>query len=208
MSTIGYYPQRLAGNAVKIMVDIDEKELAKEDVPVTYKYHTDVKSFMTSLMEKLPNIISEEKQAWKAHCMEMRKQYPNVRTEYQQERPLNEYWVTEKISQKADAQANIVVEFIIGIYHIDTAAGRYDRRLYLTAQGFQFRNSLPAPDTVSGQNKRLLGLRYQLSQHIIVNGVLCLWSRCLKTFHLFGNLPILNINRNIQPHRAFSAAVW
>lgn len=110
VSTIGYYPQRLAGNAVKIMVDIDEKELAKEDVPVTYKYHTDVKSFMTSLMEKLPNIISEEKQAWKAHCMEMRKQYPNVRTEYQQERPLNEYWVTEKISQKADAQANIVVD--------------------------------------------------------------------------------------------------
>ncbi len=110
VSTIGYYPQRLAGNAVKIMVDIDEKELAKEDVPVAYKYHTDVKSFMTSLMEKLPNIISEEKQAWKAHCMEMRKQYPNVRTEYQQERPLNEYWVTEKISQKADAQANIVVD--------------------------------------------------------------------------------------------------
>lgn len=110
ISTIGYYPQKLAENAVKIMVDIDEKELAKEDVPIDYKYHIDVKTFLTALIENLTEHVSEERKQWKAHCMEMRMKYPNVKTEYQKETPLNEYWVTKKLSDLADGQANIVVD--------------------------------------------------------------------------------------------------
>lgn len=110
ISTIGYYPQRLAENAVKIMVDIDEKELAKEDVPVDYKYHIDVKTFITVLLENLTDSVLEERKQWKAHCMEMRMKYPNVKPEYQKEIPLNEYWVTKKLSDMADGQANIIVD--------------------------------------------------------------------------------------------------
>lgn len=110
VSTIGYYPQRLAEKAIKIMVDIDEKELAKEDVPVDYKYNIDVKIFMSKLLEMLHEKVSEKRNAWKLHCQEMRKQYPNVKEEYQKEVPLNEYWVTHKISEKADKNANIIVD--------------------------------------------------------------------------------------------------
>ncbi|MCH5261428.1 MAG: thiamine pyrophosphate-binding protein [Lachnospiraceae bacterium] len=110
ISTIGYYPQRLAENAVKIMIDIDEKELAKEDVPVDYKYHIDVKTFITALLENLTDSVPEERRQWKAHCTEMRMKYPNVKPEYQKETPLNEYWVTKKLSDLADGQANIVVD--------------------------------------------------------------------------------------------------
>ena len=110
VSTIGYYPQRLAENAVKIMVDIDDKELAKEDVPIDYRYHTDVKSFMTSLLDKLPDTVPDARMAWKEHCLGMRDQYPNVKPEYQFETPLNEYWVTKKLSDMAGERANIVVD--------------------------------------------------------------------------------------------------
>lgn len=110
ISTIGYYPERLAENAVKIMVDIDERELAKEDVPVDYKFHTDVKSFISTLLDKLPDSIPDARQDWKMHCKEMRMRYPNVKPEYRQEKPLNEYWVTEKLSQKVCEDATIVVD--------------------------------------------------------------------------------------------------
>ncbi len=110
VSTIGYYPQRLAEKAIKIMVDIDEKELAKEDVPVDYKYHIDVKTFISELLGKLPEEISEKRNEWKLYCQGMRRKYPNVKEEYQKEVPLNEYWVTQKLSEKADKNANIIVD--------------------------------------------------------------------------------------------------
>lgn len=110
VSTIGYYPQRLAENAVKIMVDIDEKELAKEDVPVDYKINMDIKLFISELLKRISDTHDSKRETWKKHCLEMRKKYPNVKAEYQQESPLNEYWVTKKLSEKVDAQANIVVD--------------------------------------------------------------------------------------------------
>lgn len=110
ISTIGYYPQRLAENAVKIMVDVDKKELEKEDVPINYKYHTDVKSFITSLLHTISSEDLKNHLVWKMHCSGMRMKYPNVKPEYKQETPLNEYWVTEKLSGKVDVQANIVVD--------------------------------------------------------------------------------------------------
>lgn len=110
VSTIGYYPQRLAENAVKIMVDIDEKELAKDDVPVDYKINMDIKLFISELLKRIEDTHDSKRETWKKHCFEMRKKYPNVKAEYQQESPLNEYWVTKKLSEKVDAQANIVVD--------------------------------------------------------------------------------------------------
>lgn len=110
VSTIGYYPQRLAEKAIKIMVDIDQKELAKEDVPVDYKYYIDVKTFISELLRKLPEEISEKRNEWKLYCQGMRRKYPNVKKEYQKEAPLNEYWVTQKLSEKADKNANVVVD--------------------------------------------------------------------------------------------------
>lgn len=110
VSTIGYYPQRLADKAVKIMVDVDEKELAKEDVPLDYKYNMDVKKFMVELLEKLPEKVQEKHINWKQYCKDMRKKYPNVKEEYQNETPLNEYWVTKKLSEKVDKTANVIVD--------------------------------------------------------------------------------------------------
>lgn len=112
VSTIGYYPQRLAGKAVKIMVDVDAKELNKEDVPIDYKFNTDIKVFLNELLRRLQGteVNDTEKVKWHKHCLELKHKYPNVKAEYKYEKPLNEYWVTKVLADRVSADANIVVD--------------------------------------------------------------------------------------------------
>ena len=109
ISTIGYYPQRFGKNAVKIMVDIDEKELQKEAVTVEYKIKADLAVFLQTLNEKL---VDEKlcHSNWIQHCMKYKVLYPTVSKKYASEFPLNEYYVTSVISECTSEQANIIVD--------------------------------------------------------------------------------------------------
>ena len=113
VSTIGYYPDRLAGNAVKVMVDIDEKELEREAVPIQYKYLMDVKAFLEGFPDAadagLAGRIADHA-PWIRHCRENREKYPVVLKEYEQQKPLNNYYFTSVLSDLAPAEANIVVD--------------------------------------------------------------------------------------------------
>lgn len=110
VSTIGYYPQRLAEKAEKIMVDIDLKELAREDVPINYKYHVDLAEFMTKLLEQETGQIIIDRGKWLRELNEYKQRYPNVKESYKDEFPLNEYYVTSCISEAASSMCNIVVD--------------------------------------------------------------------------------------------------
>lgn len=108
MSTIGYYPQRFAGNAKKVMVDIDEKELQKEDVPLDIIIQTDIKIFMSLLLRqewKIP-----EHREWIFHCQENREKYPTVLPEYEKEDGINSYYFTQELSKQVPEGADIVVD--------------------------------------------------------------------------------------------------
>ena len=105
-STIGYYPERFAGNAVKVQVDVDQKELDKSDVPVDYKLHTTVSSFTAALVDA-PATDSGE---WVAHCVAMREKYPVVLQEYREANPLNAYYFTELLAKEAPENAIITVD--------------------------------------------------------------------------------------------------
>lgn len=113
VSTIGYYPDRLAGDAVKVMVDIDEKELERDAVPVQYKYRTDVKGFLEALMERMDAGClgrMADHGPWISHCQKNREKYPVVLKEYAQQKPLNSYYFTSVLSDLAPAEANIIVD--------------------------------------------------------------------------------------------------
>lgn len=109
-STTGYYPQRFGQNAYKIMVDIDQKELAKPDVPIDRRLHMDLKLCLEQLLAHSAGLTPAEHENWLAHCQGMRRQYPNVLPGYAQERPLNSYHFTSRLSQAAPAACNIVVD--------------------------------------------------------------------------------------------------
>lgn len=113
VSTIGYYPDRLAGNATKIMVDIDKKELERDSVPIQHKYQTDVKVFLEGLLgslEKNGTGQMTDHLAWVDHCRENKVKYPVVLEEYAIQKPLNNYYFTSVLSDLVPAEANIIVD--------------------------------------------------------------------------------------------------
>ena len=109
ISTVGYYPQRFGKNAFKVMVDIDDKELNKEDVPIDYKINADLNEWLNKLLSYMSEKKCEHTE-WVKHCSEYKKKYPTVVDDYKNEKPLNEYYVTSVISAFADKNTNIIVD--------------------------------------------------------------------------------------------------
>lgn len=109
VSTIGYYPQRFAGNAKKVMIDIDPHELEKQDVPIDYKMEADIKEWLECFINVLDGSLVNHKD-WIQHCKVNRKKYPTVIDSYKDEEPLNEYYVTKVLSEVANESSNIVVD--------------------------------------------------------------------------------------------------
>ena len=109
ISTVGYYPQRFGKNAFKVMVDIDDKELSKGDVPVDYKINADLNEWLSKLLSYMSNKKCVHTE-WVKHCNEYKNKYPTVVNEYKDKKPLNEYYVTSVISKCATENTNIVVD--------------------------------------------------------------------------------------------------
>lgn len=109
-STTGYYPDHLAPKAVRIMVDIDRKELEKGDVPMDIAVQMDLKDFMADLKSVSENWKIGSHEDWIAHCQENRKKYPVVQPEYAQENGINSYCFTDILSGVAPDNASIVVD--------------------------------------------------------------------------------------------------
>lgn len=109
-STTGYYPNHLAPKATKIMVDIDEKELAQRDVPIDIAIHSDLKTFMEELLSESVkwNVASHED--WIAHCLQNREKYPIVDPSYANEEGINNYYFTKLLSQNAPDKVSVVVD--------------------------------------------------------------------------------------------------
>lgn len=110
VSTIGYYPERLAEHAVKIMVDIDKKELERDAVPIQHKYRQDVKIFLKMLLRELEGKRLQDHTEWIAFCMKNKECYPIVQPEYCKQKPLNAYYFTEQLSRLTPPDSNIVVD--------------------------------------------------------------------------------------------------
>lgn len=109
ISTIGYYPERFGKNAIKVMVDIDEKELAKSDVPIDYKIMADIQYFLKYLEDRIDTVRLNHDE-WIQHCGKNKDKYPTVCEEYSKEKPFNEYYVTSVISKLAQENTNIIVD--------------------------------------------------------------------------------------------------
>lgn len=105
VSTIGYYPDRFAKNAKKIMVDIDIKELEKTDVPIDIKIRMDIGEFLN----KIPKEKAEHPD-WLTHCRTNKEKYPVVLSEYAEEDGINSYYFTKILSDHAPELANVVVD--------------------------------------------------------------------------------------------------
>ncbi len=109
-STTGYYPNHLAPNATRIMVDIDEKELAKGDVPMDISIHLDLKKFIKKLILVSSDWKTETHDEWICHCRENMQKYPVVEASYAKEDGINSYYFTKLLSENAPDGNTIVVD--------------------------------------------------------------------------------------------------
>ncbi len=109
-STTGYYPDHLAPKATKIQVDIDDKELAKGDVPVDIKIHKDLKSFVGELKKESEGWKADTHAEWLAHCKTNVEKYPVVEAEYEKEEGINSYYFTKLLSENAPDNTTVVVD--------------------------------------------------------------------------------------------------
>jgi acetolactate synthase-1/2/3 large subunit len=106
VSTVGYYPDRFGFRAKKVQVDVDAKELAKNDVPVDYKIRNTVGAFVDAVRDLPPARDGD----WIRHCADMRAKYPVVLEEYRHRSPLNAYYFTRILSDLAPENTVITVD--------------------------------------------------------------------------------------------------
>ncbi len=109
-STTGYYPNHLAPDAVKVMVDIDEKELAKKDVPIDISIHKDLKQFAKELTEESLKWKADSHEEWINHCRDNVEKYPVVEPGYAEEDGINSYYFTKLLSENAPDNLTVVVD--------------------------------------------------------------------------------------------------
>ncbi len=109
-STTGYYPNHLAPNAVKIMVDIDEKEIDKGDVPIDIEIKADLGSFIRDLLNRSDDWAFKDHDEWISHCRNNKEKYPVVLDSYASEEGINSYYFTKKLSELATDDTTVVVD--------------------------------------------------------------------------------------------------
>lgn len=135
-STTGYYPDHLAPGAAKIMVDIDEKELAKGDVPVDISIHKDLKTFIKELMAESKNWRMDVHEEWIVHCQENRKKYPVVEPTYEKEEGINSYYFTKLLSENAPDDVTVVVDTGSVCNVVSQSWNLKEKQNYLISGGF------------------------------------------------------------------------
>ncbi len=106
VSSIGYYPDRLGADAYKIQVDIDQRELDKQDVPINVKLCMTTEAFAKSLNQ----ISAPQCGEWVSYCRRLQEKYPVVEAHYACCDPMNSYYFTDVLTQIVPEDSAIVVD--------------------------------------------------------------------------------------------------
>ncbi len=110
VSLTGYNVADFGRNAEKIIVDIDQKELDKPDLNIVLPVLADAKEFLVELARYADTQPYVERSEWVTVCQNWRKKYPVVLPTYKDEKPVNSYYFTDRLSELTPPHANILVD--------------------------------------------------------------------------------------------------
>lgn len=97
----GYNYADFLGNAVHVMVDIDEKEMHKKSVHPDVELPCDAGYFLRKMLEKKEELYTAQKEAWISYCNGMKERYPVVIPEAEpREGYVSAYRLVEEISRQ------------------------------------------------------------------------------------------------------------
>lgn len=107
---VGYNPQSFGKHAYIFVVDIDKKELNKPGIKIDYKIEGDCKDFLDSMLEKSNHAKLPSYEEWVELCNQWKKNYPVVQPEYKNDKPVNSYYFTDRLSHFATSEMAVLVD--------------------------------------------------------------------------------------------------
>ena len=109
-ASVGHDSASFGKHAVKVMVDIDPKELDKPGVTIDLKINADANAFLSSLFAIAHADQMHDTSPWVALCNGWKRDYPVVLPEYKDEKPVNSYYFTERLCEKTGSDDVVLVD--------------------------------------------------------------------------------------------------
>ncbi|MEI7901705.1 MAG: thiamine pyrophosphate-binding protein [bacterium] len=109
-ASVGHDSTSFGKHAVKVMVDIDLKELDKPGVPIDLKINGDAKEFIVSLLALADAGQMQDTSSWVSLCNGWKRDYPVVLPSYKEEKPVNSYYFTERLCEKTGSDDVVLVD--------------------------------------------------------------------------------------------------
>ncbi len=107
---VGHDPKNFGLHAKKVVIDIDEEELGKPGVRIDIKINNDAKRALSEISKAVDKINLPKFSAWIKQCNYWKKAYPVFLDSYQNEKPVNSYYFTDKLSDYATKDDMIIVD--------------------------------------------------------------------------------------------------
>ncbi len=107
---VGHDSKKFGKHAQKIVVDIDEEELKKPGVKIDLKINNDAKKVLAEILKASEKIKIPKFTAWIGQCNYWKKTYPVVLGFYKNEKPVNSYYFTDKLSDYATKDDMVIVD--------------------------------------------------------------------------------------------------
>ena len=107
---VGHDPKNFGKNAKKIVIDVDKEELNKPGVLIDIKFHNNVKNVFKEILAQTESIESQDFTDWIQRCNYWKKTYSVVLKHYKEEKPVNSYYFTDKLSEFATEDDMILVD--------------------------------------------------------------------------------------------------
>jgi len=107
---VGHDPKNFGKYAKKVVIDIDNEELDKPGVNIYLKVNNDAKRFLSEMLRQIQTLTIPDFSGWIKKCNHWKKTYTVVRPEYKNEKPVNSYYFTDKLSYLARKEDMIIVD--------------------------------------------------------------------------------------------------
>lgn len=107
---VGHDPKNFGKHAKKVVIDIDEEELEKPGVKIDLKINNDAKRALSEILKAVDKIKLPKFSAWIKQCNYWKKTYPVPLDSYKNEKPVNSYYFTDKLSDYATKDDMIIVD--------------------------------------------------------------------------------------------------
>lgn len=106
---VGHNPKNFGKNAKKVAVDIDKQELNKPGVDIDLKINVNAKYFLTEMLRQVGSQTRNYSE-WVKRCNSWKERYPVALKKYADEKPVNSYYFTDRLSELSTKDDMIIVD--------------------------------------------------------------------------------------------------